>query len=519
MRIDNHFKKIVSFKEMKSMEKIAIDSGKTESDLINNAGKEIAKYIKKNFIEEKKILFILGKGNNAKDGYIAFKQLLKSKYKINILLVFKDSDYKSWNYDLNKYASKIYYLNDELNTVQTLINDAEILIDGIFGIGLNRNITGNISKLIKHINYSDKYIISIDVPSGLSSIYKQKNNNTNTIIANETLCISGIKDCCLSINGHKYSNKLINLDIGITKYPKNYKYKFLINPQSAFNLIPKKDTYGDKRLSGETLIVGGSKKYPGSILMAASATLNTGVGLLSLGIPLSIYDVIAGKIPEATLDTINNNNNEFISKDNIKYLFENKKRINSLLIGCGMESNNTTQASVDFLLKNISNHFKYLNGIVIDADGLNNLSKINKWWQYKLPENTIITPHVREMSRLTGLSVSEINKNPIKILETYTKLWNVTIVLKGPLTFIGNRTKKYISNKPNPGLAKGGTGDVLAGVISSFLAQGLNSEDSTILAVSLISESGEISKEKYGIHGSTASKLINNISKIINQNN
>ena len=373
-------------------------------------------------------------------------------------------------------------------------------------------------KLIKHINYLDKYIISIDVPSGLSSIYEQKNNNTNTIIANETLCISGIKDCCLTLKGHKYSNKLINLDIGITKYPKNYKYKFLINPQASFNLIPKKDPYGDKRLSGETLIVGGSKKYPGSMLMAASATLNTGVGLLSLAIPLSIYDVIAGKIPEATLDTINNNN-EFISKDNIKYLFENKKRINSLLIGCGMESNNTTQASVDFLLKNISNHFKYLNGIVIDADGLNNLSKINEWWKYKLPKNTIITPHVREMSRLTGLSISKINKNPIEILETYTKLWNVTIVLKGPLTFIGNPHKKYILNRPNPGLAKGGTGDVLAGMINSFLAQGLNSEHSTILAVSLISESGEISKEKYGIHGSTASKLINNISKIINQNN
>ena len=300
--------------------------------------------------------------------------------------------------------------------------------------------------------------------------------------------------------------------------PKNYKYKFLINPQSAFKLIPKKDTYGDKRLSGETLVVGGSKKYPGSILMAASASLETGVGLLSLAIPLSIYGVIAGKIPEATLDTIKNNQ-EFISKDNIKHLFENKKRINSLLIGCGMEVNKTTQESVEYLLKNISNHFKYLKGIVIDADGLNNLSKINEWWKYKLPKNTIITPHVREMSRLTGLSISEINKNPIEILETYTKLWNVTIVLKGPLTFIGNTHKKYMLNRPNPGLAKGGTGDVLAGVINSFLAQGLNSEHSTILAVSLISESGELSKEKYGIHGSTASKLINGISKLINQNN
>jgi len=108
---------------------------------------------------------------------------------------------------------------------------------------------------------------------------------------------------------------------------------------------------------------------------------------------------------------------------------------------------------------------------------------------------------------------------PIEILETYTKLWNVTIVLKGPLTFIGNTHKKYMLNRPNPGLAKGGTGDVLAGVINSFLAQGLNSEHSTILAVSLISESGELSKEKYGIHGSTASKLINGISKLINQNN
>jgi len=507
----------VTYEEMKSMEKFTIDKGKSESTLIKNAGNEIATYIKNNFTKEKEILFILGKGNNAKDGYIAFTQLLKSKYKINILFVFKDSDYKSWNYDLQKYANQLYYLNN-FDNVKKLIDATKIIIDGMFGIGLNKNITGNISQLIKYINSSKKYVLSIDVPSGLSSEYEQKNNYTNTIIASETLCISGIKDCCLTINGHKYSNKLINLDIGITEYPKNYKYKFLINPQSAFKLIPKKDTYGDKRLSGETLIVGGSKKYPGSILMAASASLETGVGLLSLAIPLSIYDVIAGKIPEATLDTIKNNQ-EFISKDNIKHLFENKKRINSLLIGCGMESNNTTQTSVKFLLKNISNHFKYLNGIVIDADGLNNLSKINEWWKYKLPKNTIITPHVREMSRLTGLSINEINKNPIEILETYTKLWNVTIVLKGPLTFIGNTHKKYMLNKPNPGLAKGGTGDILAGVINSFLAQGLNAEHSTILAVSLISESGELSKEKYGIHGSTASKLINSISKLINQNN
>ena len=517
MKIDNYFERIVTYEEMKSMEKLTIDKGKSESTLINNAGNKIATYIKNNFTKEKEILFILGKGNNAKDGYIAFTQLLKSKYKINVLLVFKDSDYKSWDYDLQKYANKLYYLNNFDNT-KKLIDDTEIIIDGIFGIGLNKNITGNISQLIKYINSSNKYVLSIDVPSGLSSIYEQKNNNTNTIIASETLCISGIKDCCLTINGHKYSNKLINMDIGITEYPKNYKYKFLINPQSAFKLIPKKDTYGDKRLSGETLVVGGSKKYPGSILMAASGSLETGVGLLSLAIPLSIYDVIAGKIPEATVDTIKNNQ-EFISKDNIKHLFENKKRINSLLIGCGMESNNTTQTSVEFLLKNISNHFKYLNGIVIDADGLNNLSKINEWWKYKLPKNTIITPHVREMSRLTGLSISEINKNPIEILETYTKLWNVTIVLKGPLTFIGNTHKKYILNRPNPGLAKGGTGDVLAGLINSFLAQGLNSEHSTILAVSLISESGKLSKEKYGIHGSTASKLIDSISKLINQNN
>ena len=517
MKIDNYFEKIVTYEEMKSMEKFTIDKGKSESTLIKNAGNEIATYIKNNFTKEKEILFILGKGNNAKDGYIAFTQLLKSKYKINILFVFKDSDYKSWNYDLQKYANQIYYLNN-FDNVKKLIDDTKIIIDGMFGIGLNKNITGNISQLIKYINSSKKYVLSIDVPSGLSSEYEQKNNYTNTIIASETLCISGIKDCCLTINGHKYSNKLINLDIGITEYPKNYKYKFLINPQSAFKLIPKKDTYGDKRLSGETLIVGGSKKYPGSILMAASASLETGVGLLSLAIPLSIYDVIAGKIPEATLDTIKNNQ-EFISKDNIKHLFENKKRINSLLIGCGMESNNTTQTSVKFLLKNISNHFKYLNGIVIDADGLNNLSKINEWWKYKLPKNTIITPHVREMSRLTGLSINEINKNPIEILETYTKLWNVTIVLKGPLTFIGNTHKKYMLNKPNPGLAKGGTGDILAGVINSFLAQGLNAEHSTILAVSLISESGELSKEKYGIHGSTASKLINGISKLIHQNN
>ena len=116
---------------MESMEKLTMGQGISESTLINNAGNEIAAYIKNNFTKEKEILFILGKGNNAKDGYIAFTQLLKSKYKINILFVFKDSDYKSWDYDLQKYANQLYYLNN-FDNVKKLIDDTKIIIDGIF---------------------------------------------------------------------------------------------------------------------------------------------------------------------------------------------------------------------------------------------------------------------------------------------------------------------------------------------------------------------------------------------------
>ena len=505
----NNFDKIANDEEIILIEKNAIKSGLEETTLIKRAGTKIFDYLYTNLEKNKKILFILGKGKNGQDGYIAYKKLINKKFNCKILLTFPKFNYDHWNetFKIKAENKNIYYYD---NSFEKLIEDFDLIIDCIFGTGLNRPLNSDLQKLIYSVNKSNKYVISIDIPSGLSdSAYKL--NNKNIIIANKTLSLTAIKASCVNLNTQKYANDIISLDIGINKMPKSYIPKFLIDDNMALKLIPTKNKYGNKRDFGNITIIGGSTRYPGAILMASKACIETGVGLISISIPNQIYNVVAGQIPEVSLQ-IGENNNNFITIENIKIAL-NKKSINSLLIGPGMEVNGNTIDSMKYLIKNIKNN-KNISSLIIDADGLNCLSKIKNWWKNEFPTNFVLTPHMGEMSKLTNLNISQIQSDPINIVYKFAKKWNCTVVLKGPLSYISNGVKVYVLNKPNPALAKGGTGDVLAGIIAGFLTQKLNSIDGSILGMSLLSKLGAWSKETHGTLGSTASKLINGINQI-----
>ena len=278
-------------------------------------------------------------------------------------------------------------------------------------------------------------------------------------------------------------------------------------------LIPNKDKYGNKRSGGNISIIGGSTRYPGAILMASSACIETGIGLINISIPSKIYDVVAGQIPEVSLN-INKESIEYITEESIQNILE-KQSINSIMLGPGMETNKTTINATKYLIKNIANN-KKINSLLIDADGLNCLSEINNWWNNNFPKNFVITPHLGEFSRLTNLSKKEIENNPIEIVCNYAKKWNTTIILKGPLSYISDGIESYVLDQPNPTLSKGGTGDVLSGITASFLAQGLNSIEASILGVSLLSKLGDLAEKNHGILSSSATKLIKSINKVKN---
>ena len=278
-------------------------------------------------------------------------------------------------------------------------------------------------------------------------------------------------------------------------------------------LIPNKDKYGNKRSGGNISIIGGSTRYPGAILMASSACIETGIGLINISIPSKIYDVVAGQIPEVSLN-IDKESNEYITKESIKSILE-KQSINSIMFGPGMETNKTTINATKYLIKNIANN-KKINSLLIDADGLNCLSEINDWWNNNFPKNFVITPHLGEFSRLTKLSKKEIENNKLEVVCNYAKKWNATIMLKGPLSYISDGIETYVLDQPNPALSKGGSGDVLSGITSSFLAQGLNSIEASILGVSLLSKLGDLTEKNHGILSSSATKLIKAINKVKN---
>ena len=180
-----------------------------------------------------------------------------------------------------------------------------------------------------------------------------------------------------------------------------------------------------------------------------------------------------------------------------------------------METNKTTINATKYLIKNIANN-KKINSLLIDADGLNCLSEINDWWNNNFPKNFVISPHLGEFSRLTKLSKKEIENNPLEIVCNYAKKWNATIMLKGPLSYISDGIETYVLDQPNPALSKGGSGDVLSGITSSFLAQGLNSIEASILGVSLLSKLGDFTEKNHGILSSSATKLIKAINKVKN---
>lgn len=268
------------------------------------------------------------------------------------------------------------------------------------------------------------------------------------------------------------------------------------------NLVSKKmpDRPGNanKGLFGKALIIAGSKNFPGAAILSVLACARVGTGLVTLATSPEVYKVAVPKIPFAT----------FLDFSEIKV---NLEKYDTILIGPGLgKSDEIKQMITDLINLNEIKEKK----VILDADALNILSEIKEWFKI-LEMDAIITPHPGEMSRLTNLPVDEIQNNRQKIAEKFAKIWNKTIVLKGAETVIVNPREIFISPFSNPLLATAGTGDVLSGIITGFLAQGLNLLDASVVGVYIHGLAAQNLKEKFGDSGMIATDLIEKIPEVI----
>ena len=503
--------KVVTPALMNEIDKIAISSyGIPGVVLMENAAIKVVDEVRQytGIIKGKKILVFAGKGNNGGDAFAVARHLFNMEALVKVyLLALKESvesDARTNLIIIEKMGVEIIELVDDdcFDSLKEDLHGADLIIDGIFGTGLKGRIEGLTAQVINHINFSVKSVVSIDIPSGISG---ETGEALGTCIKATSTVTFGLPKIGLVIHeGCNYAGKLKVVDIGIPSeiiQSMNIRIN-LIEDEMVSNLLPVRNNNTNKGDYGKILVVSGSKGMTGAGCLTAGAALRTGAGLVYLAVPASLASVYDSVIMEAITYSLYDGGSGYLNEECIDGLMERMKRVDVVAIGPGLSNNKTITQIIDAVVENSKTP------LILDADALNALScdlNILK----KLKTDAVITPHPGEMSRLAGITVEEVQKNRIDVAARFAREWNVTVVLKGSRTIIAApHGEIYINPTGNPGMATGGTGDVLTGIIAGLAGQGLKLVDAAIAGVYLHGLAGDMAAGDKGQHGLIARDLV-----------
>ncbi len=477
--------KLYSENQMRNIDSFAINQLKIPSiSLMENAGKNSADIILKAYnVKDKNVLIICGKGNNAGDGFIIARYLSYAGGKVTILLTVGRA--------FSKEAEKAFsFLPDDVNILESIdkISDFDIYIDCVFGTGFKGRLPDNIRKIFSEVNLSDGFKVSIDNPSGLT-----KDNTEDVFKADLTIDIQLLKTHQFIYPMAEYCGEVVRCDIGIPDEAVETEESniSLIDREYFKNTIKTRNKNSHKGSYGTVCSFCGSRHMPGAAVLAGKSVLKCGSGLLKTFSPFSIHDIVSSNLLESVNFNLPEDREGTIDISLCKMAI--KEEIGSsdcILIGCGL-------SKTDNALKLLNIIFKYSKcPVVIDADGINLLSE-NINLLDECSTKVVLTPHPGEMARLLNVSVSDIQNNRLDAVLNFTsKYKNVVLVLKGAGTIISDGKKININNTGNPGMAKGGSGDILAGMTASFIAQKYSLFDACSMAVYIHGLCGDFAAEE-----------------------
>lgn len=504
--------KVVSVEQMQQLDTRAIEEHKIPGEnLMENAGTKVArvaeKIIDRYNLKEKALLFA-GKGNNGGDAFVAARILIEDEIQATTILLCNEDEVKG---DAKLNLDRLLAVNghvirvtneEELDFIRGDIYGTDLIIDGIFGIGIHGAVQGYLAKVIDLINESEKKVISIDIPSGL-------NGDTGfpegaCIKADETVTMGLPKMGLLRAEGLNYVGKIHIGKIGLPDALLNdvkTDTHFLVGKELK-GLLPKRPRVSHKGDYGKILVVAGSVGYTGAAAMAAMSALRGGSGLVTLAVPSSLNDILEQKLTEVITAPVAETPQRTFSPAAVAELRRLEKENDVVLIGPGISRHPETGKMLAEFLPNLTKP------AVIDADALNLLSE-NMGLLKKIKVPLVLTPHPGEMARLTGKSVKEVNENSWEIARDFAKKHKVVLVLKGAGTVVAEPGGDIsINSTGNPGMATAGTGDVLAGLIASFIGQGLSPADAAKLGVYIHGEAGDAAAEEVGEHSLVATDLL-----------
>ncbi|MEO0219935.1 MAG: NAD(P)H-hydrate dehydratase [candidate division WOR-3 bacterium] len=465
-------RRIVSPSEMKEIDN---SSKIPQIVLMENAGKSVAERIK-NF--GKSFLIMCGSGNNGGDGFVIARWLKKFKKYVKVIIFdenFKTNETKI-NFELLKVFNVEYKKFDEKEFIEDVKN-FDVIVDAIFGTGFKGSLKDDFYKAVEIANNSKTIKVSVDIPSGVDGETGFIENIA--FLSNYTYTFAYEKLGHYLFEGKIHRGNLEVIDIGIEEELAENKGFLYLEEEDVLNLLPKYKGYESKREKGKVLIIGGSKDFVGAVILNVIGALSSGVGLIYVVVPKKIYPYVVGRIPESIVIPVEDKYGYF-SKESFIDLISKNLNFNSIVVGSGISRNESVKEFMNEIIKlDVPK--------IIDADGIWAISdKI-----HLLNEKTIITPHVGEMSFIINKDPYEIDRNRIKISLDFSSKNKCVLLLKGNPSVIVQNNLKFLNIWGDEKLARGGSGDVLSGLIGGFLAQHLSPINSTVLSAYLHSRSCE----------------------------
>lgn len=494
MPVEIYSMKIFDTPSIRKADELTIQSQNiTSYDLMERAAAQVTLWLKEKFADKETVFHVFcGKGNNGGDGLVVAKMLHKDSYQVFLNIVGSAAPSPDFTTAFESMVSEGLHL--ELSDKITGFGRGRaVVIDAIFGIGLNREPEGEYKQAIEKINSSGAVIVSVDVPSGMFT----DRPSAIAVQSHYVLTFQFSKLAFYLPGNYRFINEIIILDIGLDK---NYIETtetdyYLIEEHEACARYKPVSRYDHKGLRGHTLIVGGSYGKTGAVVLAARAALTSGCGLVTAYLPECGYSIIQSSVPEVMALTSGEKHLEEIFIE-----FEPS----AIAVGMGMGVTDVTlQAFHTFLLGNTL-------PLVADADALNMLAE-NKEWLSLLPENSIITPHPKELERLIGKWDNDFDK--LDKIRAFSAEYKFIIVAKDARTMVVQNTKVYINSTGNAALATGGSGDVLAGIIAGLLAQGYSALNAAVFGVYLHGLTSDIGITEKGAQAFTASCILDYLGK------
>ena len=465
--------KLVTAKQMRAIEQSSVEAGISLDELMENAGLTVAEVVRTDFEESggvfgKRIVILIGPGNNGADGFVVGRHLAAWGAKVTaVLCAGRDSPDPKRDLAEQAGVSLIDGLSDDgLQLLQQKLETTDEVIDAVLGIGFSRPITEPLSSLLSATLESETPVIALDLPTGLNSdtgVF-----DSAGLPADQTLVLGYPKLGPAISADPSVAGEVVVLDIGIPAGLDSQIRTELLTAELATLTHPMRPTDGHKGTFGSALIIGGSQEYLGAVTMATDAATRSGVGLTFVATPEPAYRQIAGDVPEAMYRPLPvAPDGKLAPSQAARIALELSSRSKSVTIGPGLGGNANTAEFLSILLSQMDPSTP----LVLDADALNILSKSHQWWE-RFESPAVLTPHPGEISRLLGISTQDVQKDrKTAALEAAIK-FNRVVVLKGSATLIASPEGRLnVSPWVNSGLAKGGSGDVLAGLIGGLLAQ------------------------------------------------